>query len=87
MVSTMKTDRTRSHDFNQRPRGPIIRERNDDRHILVHDQLRGRISVHDRLGGRTMLRDSAGGRIPADERVGKMANARVPDEYPHRRDT
>ena len=43
--------------FDQMPRGPIIRERGDDR----------RISVHDQLGGRTMLRDPAGGRISADE--------------------
>ena len=43
----------RSHKkprFNQRPRGPIIRERNDDRRIPVHDWLGGRVSVHDRLG-------------------------------------
>ena len=43
----------RSHKkprFDQRPRGPIIRERGDDRRISVHDQLGGRVSVHDRLG-------------------------------------
>ena len=51
-------------------------ERGDDR----------RIPVHDRLGGMTMLRDPAGGRISADERVEQTANARVSDEYPHRRD-
>jgi len=33
--------------FDQRPRGPIIRERNDDRCISVHDRLGGRVSVHD----------------------------------------
>jgi len=43
-------------------------------------------SVHDWLGGRTMLRDLAGGRISADERVEQTADARVLDEYPHRRD-
>ena len=52
----------RSHKkphFDQRPRGPIIRERErDDRRC---------ISVHDRLGGRTMLCDPIGGRISADE--------------------
>ena len=36
--------------FDQRPRGPIIRERSDDRRIPVHDRLGGRVSVHDRLG-------------------------------------
>ena len=69
----------RSHKkphFDQRPRGPIIRERDDDR----------RIPVHDRLGGRTMLRDPAGGRISADERIERDAAAQVLDEYPHRRD-
>ena len=62
--------------FDQRPRGPIIRERGDDR----------RISVHDRLGGRSMLRDPAEGRISADERVERVADAQVSNEYPHRRD-
>ena len=33
-----------------------------------------------------MLRDPAGGWIPADERMERMANARVPDEQPDRRD-
>ena len=72
--------------FDQRPRGPIIRERNDDRHIHVHDRLWGRVSVHDRLGGRTMLRDPAGGRISADERVEQTADTRVSDKYPYHRD-
>ena len=58
----------RSHKkpcFDQRPQGPIIRERerDDRRRISVHDRLGGRVSVHDRLGDRTMLRDPAGGRI------------------------
>ena len=35
---------------------------------------------------RTMLCDPTGGRISADERVEQIANSRVPDEYPHRRD-
>ena len=64
----------------QRPRGPIIRERGDERRTPVHDWLGGWVSVHDWLGGRTMLCDPAGGRIPADERLEQMANARVPDE-------
>ena len=42
--------------------------------------------MHDRLGDRTMLRDPAGGRISADERVEENTDARVLDEYPHRRD-
>ena len=33
-----------------------------------------------------MLRDPVGGRISANERVEQTANARVLDEYPHRRD-
>ena len=33
-----------------------------------------------------MLRDPAGGRISADEQVEKTADARLSDEYPHRRD-
>jgi len=33
-----------------------------------------------------MLRDPVGGRISADEQVEQAAAARVPDEYPHRRD-
>ena len=43
----------RSHKkprFDQRPRGPIIRERDDDRRTSVHDRLGGRVSVHDRQG-------------------------------------
>ena len=46
----------------------------------------GRVSVHDQLGGRTMLRDPVGGRISADERIERVANAQVLDEYPHRMD-
>ena len=44
----------RSHKkphFDQRPRGPIIREKGDDRSISVHDRLGARVSVHDWLGG------------------------------------
>ena len=33
-----------------------------------------------------MLRDPTGGRISADERVERVADAQVSDEYPHRRD-
>ena len=79
----------RSHKkprFDQRPRGPIIRERGDDRRISVHDRLGGRVSVHDRLGGRTMLRDPAGGRISIDEQVEQATTAQVPDGYPQYRD-
>ena len=72
--------------FDQRPQGPIIRERNDDRCIPIHDRLGGRVSVHDRLGGRTMLRYPVGERILANEQLEQMANARVLDEYLHRRD-
>ena len=83
----MKTGRTRSHVSTRGLEGRSSeRERGDDRCISVHDQLGGRVSVHDRLGDRTMLRDLAGGRISTDERVEQTANARVSDEYPHRRD-
>ena len=67
----------RSHKkprFDQKPRGPIIRERGDDRCISVHDRLGGRVSVHDRLGARTMLRDPIGGKIFDGERVEQTAN-------------
>ena len=43
----------RSHKkprFDQRPQGPIIRERSDDRCISVRDRLGDRVLVHDRLG-------------------------------------
>ena len=33
-----------------------------------------------------MLRDPVGGRISADERIERVANAQVLDEYPHRMD-
>ena len=72
--------------FDQRPHGPIIRERGDDRRIPVHDQLGGSVSVHDRLGGRTMLCDPAGGRISDDDRVEQAVAAQVPNKYPHLRD-
>ena len=47
--------------FDQRPRGPIIRERSNDRLISVHAWLEGRVSVHDRLGGRVLVHDRVGG--------------------------
>ena len=37
-------------------------------------------------GGRIMLCDPTGGRIPANERLEEMANDRVPDDQPMRRD-
>jgi len=66
--------------FDQRPRGPIIRERE----VMIDASLYmigwgGRVSVHDWLGGRTMLCDPAGGRISADERVEWIADAQVLD--------
>ena len=42
--------------------------------------------MHDRLGSRTKLRDPVGGRISADQRVERVADAQVSNEYPHRRD-
>ena len=52
----------------------------------VHDRLEKRVSVHDRLGGRTMLRDPAGRRVPAHDRLEQMADDRVQDDQPMRRD-
>src|SRR6185295_2870353 len=52
----------------------------------VHDRLGKRISVHDRLGGRTMLRDPAGRRVPAHDQLEQMADDRVQDDQPMRRD-
>ena len=54
--------------------------------IPVHDRLGKRISVHDRLGGRTMLRDPVGRRIPAHDWLERMADDRVQDDQPMRRD-
>ena len=42
--------------------------------------------MHDRLGDRTMLRDPAGGRIPACDRLEQMADDRILDDQPMRRD-
>ena len=52
----------------------------------MHDRLGKRVSVHDRLGGRTMLSDPTGRRIPARNRLEQMANDRVQDDQPMRRD-
>ena len=52
----------------------------------VHDRLGKRVSVHDRLGGRTMLRDPAGRRVPAHDRLEQMADDRMQDDQPMRRD-
>ena len=52
----------------------------------VHDRLGKKVSVHDRLGGKTMLRDPAGRRVPAHDRLEQMADDRVQDDQPMRRD-
>ena len=52
----------------------------------VHDRLGKKISVHDQLGGRTMLRDPVGRRVPAHDRLEQMADDRVQDDQPMRRD-
>ena len=52
----------------------------------MHDRLGKRVSVHDRLGGRTMLRDLAGRRVPVYDRLEQMADDRVQDDQPMRRD-
>ena len=52
----------------------------------MHDRLGKKVSVHDRLGGRTMLRDPAGRRVPAHDQLEQMADDRVQDDQPMRRD-
>ena len=52
----------------------------------MHDRLGKKISVHDQLGGRTMLHDPAGKRIPTHDRLEQMADDRVQDDQPMRRD-
>jgi hypothetical protein len=52
----------------------------------VHDWLGKSVSVHDRLGGRTILRDLAGRRVPVHDRLEQMADDRVQDDQPMRRD-
>ena len=52
----------------------------------VHDRLGKRVSVHDRLGGRTMLCDPVGKRVPAHDRLEQMADDRVQDDQPMRKD-
>ena len=42
--------------------------------------------VRDRLGGRSMLRDPARRRVPAHDRLEQMADDRVQDDQPMRRD-
>ena len=60
---------------------PYRRERSP-----VHDRLGKRVLVHDRLGGRTMLRDPAGRRVPVHDRLEQVADDRVQDDQPMRRD-
>jgi hypothetical protein len=52
----------------------------------VHDRLGKKVSMHDRLGGRTMLRDPIGRRVLAHDRLEQMADDRVQDHQPMRRD-
>ena len=69
---------------NKRPRHidePYRRERTP-----VHDRLGKKVSVHDRLGGRTMLRHPAGTRVPVHDRLEQVADDRVQDDQPMRRD-
>lgn len=52
----------------------------------MHDRLEKRTPVHDWLGGRSMLHDPAGGRVPAINWIERMADERVLDDQPLRRD-
>ena len=52
----------------------------------MHDRLGKRVSVHDRLGGSTMLRDPAGRRVSVHDRLEQVADDRVQDDQPMRRD-
>ena len=55
-------------------------------HTPMHDRLGKRVLVHDRLGGWTILRDPAGRRVPTHDRLEQMADERVQDDQPMRRD-
>jgi len=44
------------------------------------------VSVHDRLGGKVMLCDPSRDRVPAHDRLEKMADDRVSNDQPMRRD-
>jgi len=64
--------------------------RDDELHrrecVPMHDRLGKWVSVHDRLGGRTMIRDPAGRRVSIHDRLEKMADDRIQDDQPMRRD-
>ena len=70
-----------SRSYERSRHEPYRRERTP-----VHDRLGKRVSVHDRLGGRTMLRDPAGRRVPAHDQLEQIADDRVQDDQPMRRD-
>ena len=53
----------------------------------MYDRQGKKISAHDRLGGRTMLHDTAGRRVPARDRLKRMADGRMQDDQPMRRDS
>ena len=52
----------------------------------MHDRLGKRVSIHDRLGDKTMLRDPAGRRVPIHDLLEQVADDRVQDDQPMRRD-
>ena len=54
--------------------------------IPMHDRLGKKIYMHDTLGGRTMLCDPVGRRIPAHDRLEQMADDKVQDDQPMRKD-
>jgi hypothetical protein len=81
-ICIVVADHTRSHEFDDNLRRPMARWE----HTPVRDRMGGKISVHDRLGGRSMLRDPAGGRIYVQHQLERMADDRVSDDQPMRRD-
>ena len=74
--------KSQGNQSSERPRHePYQRER-----TLVHDRIEKKVSMHDQLGDRSMLRDPAGRRVPAHDRLEQMADDRVQDDQPMRRD-
>ena len=70
-----------SRSYERSRHEPYWRERTP-----VHDRLGKRVSVHDRLGDKTILLDLAWRRVPAHDRLEQMADERVQDDQPIRRD-
>ena len=75
MVSTVKTDRTRSHISTRGLEGRSLERRVTIEASLCMIGWGPGFQCMIGWGGRTMLRDPAGGRISADEQVERVADA------------